>query len=264
MRKDMSRKVIERPRFKPHGTKDAIRKTRRRTDYENMPHGESLRRPHRANYTDKKLSDNLAPLLRYLDKQIGRPWDKVQSEMLERLDTRDPIQHHIFEHVDSHIAIKCQRVPLEESATGLVYHYAFGRSKRRWTVDKGQLFVCPETGIIKRAKALRCEVAVAKEKTLQHIDEDHCAFKLRGIWFMFEFVPYARVTREKLYPTPHTERVFLIDGQEWRRLPNHVNGETFWSGHDAYWFFHKPGVVVRKHKRQLNTRELRQYGLAND
>lgn len=53
------------------------------------------RRPVRACFSDK-----LSPVHRYLERNCGRPWDKVRSELFARFDVRTtPGRHVLFDHV---------------------------------------------------------------------------------------------------------------------------------------------------------------------
>jgi hypothetical protein len=47
----------------------------------------------------KEFSDLLGPLRRYLRKQVGRPWDKLWSEITQTLDSRSLTGQHIFDHI---------------------------------------------------------------------------------------------------------------------------------------------------------------------
>lgn len=68
MREDMSRVIVERPRI----IDGAERKGRPRP-LEDLPSHEGMRRPHRVAGCWKMLNDNLSPLRRYLERQVGRP-----------------------------------------------------------------------------------------------------------------------------------------------------------------------------------------------
>src|SRR5579872_2309186 len=46
-------------------------------------------------WNSKEFSDLLGPLRRYLHAQVGRPWDKVWSEITETLDNRSLTGQHI-------------------------------------------------------------------------------------------------------------------------------------------------------------------------
>lgn len=48
----------------------------------------------------RSFDDKLAPALRWLKSQVGRPWNKVQAELFERFDTRTTAGRHIvFDHM---------------------------------------------------------------------------------------------------------------------------------------------------------------------
>ena len=52
----------------------------------------------------KEFSDKLNPVYRYLDSQVGRPWDKVRSEIVEKFDSRTTAGRHIlFDHIISNV-----------------------------------------------------------------------------------------------------------------------------------------------------------------
>jgi hypothetical protein len=101
MRHDMAKVVTERPRS-GHG--NPSRKWGRRlnpNEFDLDDHG-TARAPiaRRRQYSDwKAFSDLLGPLRRYLRKQVGRPWDKVWSEITRSLDSRSLTGQHIFDHI---------------------------------------------------------------------------------------------------------------------------------------------------------------------
>jgi hypothetical protein len=48
----------------------------------------------------REFHDKLGPAKRWLDRQVGRPWNLVRSEMLQRFDTRTtPGRHIVFDHM---------------------------------------------------------------------------------------------------------------------------------------------------------------------
>lgn len=44
----------------------------------------------------KEFHDKLGPVYRYLQSQVGRPWDKVRSEVFEKFDARTTAGRHIL------------------------------------------------------------------------------------------------------------------------------------------------------------------------
>jgi hypothetical protein len=137
MRSDMSKVIVERPRWgsRLRSTKFAARVSPR-VDVEDF----DLAPPPR-DRDQKSLNENLAPLKRYLEKQIGRPWNKVYSEIRANLDTRKATQLHILQHLRDYVQTHCWM----EGKTLM--------GNRRWFgVEPVEgLYVHPKTGILRRA-----------------------------------------------------------------------------------------------------------------
>ena len=76
MRDDMAQVIVERPRLRGGSTRKG-----RTTDWDAMPSREGMRRPHVLRGDPKSLNENLSPLRRYLERQVGRPWDKVYPKL---------------------------------------------------------------------------------------------------------------------------------------------------------------------------------------
>src|SRR6266545_4071579 len=142
MRNDMAKVVTEAPR-RGHG--NPSKKWGRRlnkNEFDLDDHGASRApvAPRRQyGWNPKEFSDVLGPLRGYLRKQVGRPWDRVWSEITQTLDSRSLTGRHIFDHI---------RWEVEQEAwsgdDGRLYH------KRRWgsieLVDG--LYVHPVTGLL--------------------------------------------------------------------------------------------------------------------
>src|ERR1043165_4004134 len=94
MREDMSRVIVERPRII-----EGIARKGRARDPEELPLQQGMHRSQRERGGWKMLNENLAPLSRFLERQVGRPWDKVYSEVAERLRIDSTVQHHVRDHL---------------------------------------------------------------------------------------------------------------------------------------------------------------------
>ena len=62
----------------------------------------------RFGFGSPSLNENLAPLRRYLHAQVGRPWNKVFSEICANIDRRNTVQQHMHQHIDDFIATDVQ------------------------------------------------------------------------------------------------------------------------------------------------------------
>ena len=94
MRKDMAKVIVTRARI----LEDTVRKGRCLPD-EIQPKALGLRRHARERGGFKILNENLAPLRRYLEAQVGRPWDKVYSEIAANLRVSSTVQQHVRDHL---------------------------------------------------------------------------------------------------------------------------------------------------------------------
>src|ERR1700683_3888825 len=104
MREDMAQVIVERPRIKPFKT----RKGRCRA-LDDLPKHEGMRRSHAERGDTKRLNENLAPLRRYLEGQVGRPWDKVYAEIAAHLRVDSTMQQHVRGHLRDFVAVTPRR-----------------------------------------------------------------------------------------------------------------------------------------------------------
>lgn len=97
MRSDMAKVVVEQPRY---GSRDRSLKTARKIrpvevheDFDSGP----VRAP--ARRWSKSFGEHLTPLWRFLRSNLGRPWDKVYSEIRSQLDGRSVTGQHVLDHL---------------------------------------------------------------------------------------------------------------------------------------------------------------------
>jgi hypothetical protein len=149
MRPDMAKVIVERPR---HGSRDrgagkGYRRALRRIVDEDLPVREGMKR--RCRGGTKSLNEHLGPLRRYLDSQVGRPWDKVFAEICAHIDRSSAVQDHVRDHVAAYVTthvILIDGVPC--SAEGDRRHGTpLDDRSCRW-------YVCPRTGLLRRASDL--------------------------------------------------------------------------------------------------------------
>lgn len=104
MRPDMHKVIVERPR---RGSRMTNVKTGARyspalirTAMDQLEDFDGGGCRHPGHVADgKALNENLAPLRRFLERQVGRPWDKVYSEIRAGIDTRSAIGLHVMQHL---------------------------------------------------------------------------------------------------------------------------------------------------------------------
>lgn len=252
MRKDMFKVIVERPRHGGHC------RTERRTPVdEDSPARESLRWRH----LDRKgLNENLRPLERYLQRQVGRPWDKVYSELCAGIDRRSTVQQHIHEHIDDFVAVRVVLIDGEPHAPlywGQPQPLA-GRWARRFYVDprSGLLRLNTWREAARRAWRQREPEEAGSRRELAPFLQLH---RLEGLWYAIDLAPIppdAGVAG--VFDVVRRQRVASRDRQPKGKQPEgkrivHCDPELY--GKDD---------VYAWRKRQLGAAELRQHGLAND
>jgi hypothetical protein len=183
MREDMYKVIVERPRRGKDGDANAARL---RNDLDGP-----MRLGMRAGYGYRSLNENLAPLRRYLRTQIGRPWNKVFSEICAGIDRRNTVQQHIHQHIRDFIAIEV------DVRDGRLVDLA-----ERWGfIGPGagisqELYVDPRTDLIRlnknyrswrhgaaeRRKREQAEIAARRRA----VDERTLLLRLEDIWFRVE------------------------------------------------------------------------------
>ena len=233
MREDMHKVIVERPRW---GNKLKSRGGRR-ARFADMQSKIGSRRFIAITETNTKaLSENLAPLRRYLAKQVGRPWCKVYSEICANLHPGHTVKQHLLEHLGQFVA----------------YRLGIGRDRElldsssylgTWRQD---LYVDPVDGILKdSAKYWRkCGIEGKPWKhwgrkdeadpDVLRVSDDQELHRIAGLWFAVVY----RQCAEDL------EQTHVYDVVKKHSVP--------------------AGRRYAVSKRQLSARELAEHGLHND
>jgi hypothetical protein len=149
MRDDMANVVTERPRL-GHSNKSKKTTGQRIRSYDpEAEYDEPTRLPvarrRQYGYDAKEFSDLINPLKRYLRSCVGRPWNKVHSELSQKLDRRSLSGSHIWDHVMLEIETDCYI-----GDDRLVHS-----NNRRYHLDESPiegLYVHPKTGLIREQR----------------------------------------------------------------------------------------------------------------
>jgi len=147
MRSDMAKVIVERPRVgsSMRGTPKGYRRRLQQFDQDELPRREGIKR--RWQSGTKWLNEHLGPLRRYLDSQVGRPWDKVFAEICTHINRNSAVQDHVRDHVADYVAVHVlmiDGVPCSGEGDwthGRPLHLLFGC--KCW-------YVCPRSGLLKR------------------------------------------------------------------------------------------------------------------
>lgn len=264
MRDDMFKVIVERPRRKS-------RDPRGRDGRHYRDASDAAFLPAKAGYRDfKSLNENLRPLARFLEAQVGRPWNKVYGEIRAAIDGRNAVQHHVLQHLDLYVATRTRLV--DERVIDLCGRWGLGVD-RVWQ----PLFVHPRTGLLLKnpadaaARRHQRERAIAAERERagrwREVSATEQLHRLAGSWFIVQIAPLppdrcegrtaADGTRDVRIPELRWDvvrkcHVCRADSQGSRRARD-SESETLYGRRDVY-------AVA---KRQLGGRELKRFGLTH-
>lgn len=248
MREDMFKVIVERPRLV--NSNDYSRDGRKFRNDENAPSRLGMKR----GYTQrpKWLNENLAPLKRYLEQQVGRPWDKVYSEIRAPIDARSTVKQHILQHIGDFVAIDTHWVESNDGGKVVIRKWRWWQFGDTPLKDVNvELFVHPRTGILLRNRHFvplnrrlkeRREMKKARESVdRRDLDERRQLRRIDGIWY--------EVTLGQL-PAPCVQA-------------NDIVYDACWDAVRKEWVSRQQGNADKYavSKRQLGAKELKKYGL---
>jgi hypothetical protein len=226
MRADMAKVLVERPRKRCRFVRGLCGKgynTRVRKALESDDGGPryepSMRRYNHS--PDKYFNEHLGPLRRFLDANVGRPWAKVYSEICRHVDRGNVVQKHILTHLFEYVVVD------PEVIDGEVYR----RPHERWGFRERPLrgpncwYVCPKSGLLKRAKAERrkrrrgwCEPPPQPEQLIGWVDGERCVCRFAsGGWLLVRVVRWVPAA-EQLGPKRVAPRDVLLKDDDLNRV----------------------------------------------
>jgi hypothetical protein len=218
MREDMFEVIIERPRWGSHMShRRRARRMDAKVDARRGPDAMALQigvgRWAKMGGGSKMLNENLAPLRRYLERQVNRPWDKVWSDISENLSTASTVQQHVRDHVTDFVAI---RTFMKDGTVFVTGRYGEPRALRE---THQRLYVDPRTGILRKNKYYTSWTR--KRREMQAAAEKHRATRMREIapdlqahrlddncWWEVRLAPIP--TRVVTYPSQGGKREYAV------------------------------------------------------
>ena len=221
MREDMFKVIVERPRS---GRSWASKSKLRYDKYEERSRVSGHRLVMENDGNTKHLNENLAPLKRYLQKQIGRRWDDVFSEICARLDTGSTVKMHVREHLDDFILRKVRR-----EVDGTLWATGRWGSPEKLIESWTELYVDPSDGVIKETRKLCGKMDVSfrkprlsfsqwlgpkKQLPLQKLSATTWHMRLKGIWYFIELS--AAPLNERVCPVSDNSVYEALVSGAWR------------------------------------------------
>jgi hypothetical protein len=179
MREDMFELIIERPR----GGNWPRKPGRRPRDLDDAPRFESSSRNRGGT---KWLNENLAPLVRFLRRRVGRPWNEVHAEIAKQLSLDSAVQKHVLDHVWQMIDLHPQVVDGKLCYSPPWYGGPRPIAEGSWQRD---FYVCPQTGRLMLAPPPRRRPRPEPSPDRLRLDDTDQAFRIDGIWYRVRFAP---------------------------------------------------------------------------
>lgn len=100
----------------------------------------SMGRSRQYGSAQKWQDEYLAPLRRYLKKQVGRPWNEVYSEIRATVKPDSTVRYHIYQHMEWEVAKHVEYIE------GQPY---FKPCNRNRLFPVTGLYICPDSGLLK-------------------------------------------------------------------------------------------------------------------
>ena len=169
MRPDMSKVIVERPR---RGSRMRNHKSALALDPGRIDDERYIDPPKPRHSGQKWLNENLGPLRRYLEGNVGRPWSKVYAEIRVTLDSRKATGLHILQHLSDFV--ECDT--WLDGKTVMVWG-------RRWRAAQPVtgLYVHPVSGLLRKAPD-RTRARRAREVTEVKVGDHIICRLIDGVW----------------------------------------------------------------------------------
>lgn len=236
--------IIERPRYahwRRYPRQRTRNATRCRDDRGGIDDTSPLREPMGGFYREKSLSDNLAPLRRFLRARVGQPWSKVWSEISAQLSVTSAIKKHVMDHLREYVVERVR----EDDEGRFWGPDRFGRPS-----PPSRFFVHPRTGLLAEAPRYprkRASRARIRRPDVRVLSPTRQLRRLRGIW-------YEVVIAELPFKTGPGSVAFVRDAIA-KIDPRDARGQYENESVRDLWYERRYAQSLR----QLSKRELRRY-----
>ncbi len=188
MRSDMAKVIVERPR-KSLGCRKGgkgYRKQLGRLGLENVPRREGMKA--RTGGGTKYFNEHLGPLRRYLESSVGRPWNKVFSEICENLNRNSAVQDHVRDHVFDYVVVHVVLID-GVPCSGSGKYRRSGQPLARYP-GRQSFYVCPVTGLLRRVPPIKKSPRPKPPPRPVRLDEQHFCCWMAGAWHMVTVRPF--------------------------------------------------------------------------
>lgn len=266
----MAKVIVTRPRI----LESAARKGRAVPD-ELQPKFIGLRRHARERGGWKMLNETLAPLRRYLEAQVGRPWNAVYSEIAANLRPTSTVQQHVRDHLTDFVNLHHQpgRYGGYRGRPWFEPLYVDAHGVLRRTDDLPEARAARLRRRARKPDPVEAPIRLSPLRELRRID---------GVWYEVllarlpepEYRAVIRSVNQKVRPYRAASPVWTIEVRVHQLMTpavqDAITGKPVLAGpesddHESWKRYRqdRPDRVYAVARRQLSRRELRRHGLSN-
>ena len=260
MRDDMAKKLVETHRSTPRITYKNKRRLGKQKivegRYDHLPQKQGMKKPY--GYDLKEFGEFFPPLIGYLQKNVGRPWDKVFSDLAKSLNGGGAVINHVYVHLR-------QFVERNPKWIGGWPHGAELRFEGEHSpLRKGDLFV-DRHGILRELKKNKPRPKGKKVDKRVDISDLEQYRRVNGVWFhvRFKMLP-------KTWDGDNLRDVLLNEKIEWKKSWR-SEGEWHLGWRQGEWGLHnahgrvvkdgEPRTIYAVEMFQIGKSEIKQAGL---
>lgn len=241
MRSDFSSVVTERPRAGGRiKTPKGYNRDLQRWDEEDQPNREKIRQKWKHGWCEKRFTDVLGPIYRYLHSKVGQKWDDVFSEICQNLPKDSLNTSHVRDHITGMVEIHVMMIdgqPCQGSGG-----YGYGQPILGY---RNTFYVHPETGLLCRLKEQKSykhnQKKIGIDVPGQTMQQYHC---IEGVWYILTLTTFLE---------------FNDIRNKWLLSASDIGYKKSLTYHDRVLLF--GGEYRTESKRQLNSKEIRKAGL---
>jgi hypothetical protein len=215
MRADMGKVLVERPRLGSRAAKWPGKGYRKRLRKyfqagDSPPQREGMKKSY--GYSIKHFNEHLSPLRRFLNSNVGRPWDKIYSEICQHVDHGNVVQKHILTHLFDYVVVNTVLIDGEpcrgEPHCG---GYRYGEPLRT-SHRRDRWYVCPKSGLLRKSKYIPHEREKAAPPRMVKLNNKQVCVDRGGQW---ELISVTLVAKQFSWDVPAYDAILqrAIDSQ---------------------------------------------------
>lgn len=257
MRDDMAKMLVETHRSPAFYTYKKCRRTNKQSDQEELPSKQRMLAPY--GWNTKNFGENFAPLVGFIRKSVGRPWDDVYSELSKGLTGGGAVVEHVYVHLWQYVTRK------PDFTTGKAMDISGYRKPREFTSHEWYVDI---DGILREGVD-----KIYKKKRYpktHHFDGRDLYLKVKGLWYAIKCEPLPKAEKKGIYShdlvsgTLITREVGFRTGRHFVWAP--ASSSTYVRHIEPSLWDHYSDKGTRRatKKQSLNSRTLKRLKLVND